>query len=61
MEKYFQDSKNQQLSILNLEIKETLVALKHDCQQAVAYYKNTICLRKSWGMASPYISFKKLD
>ena len=61
MDGYFSRSQRPELGVLNREMKGLLEILKTGPQQqAVAFYKNTDYLRKSWGMASPYISFKKL-
>jgi SAM-dependent methyltransferase len=61
MEKYLRESNNARMSSLNTDIKGMLDVLKKGSpEQTVAYYKSTACLRNSWGMAGPYISFKKL-
>ncbi len=61
MDKYFSRSRKPELSVLNTELKGLLEVLKTGSdQQMVASYKKTNYLRRSWGMASPYISFKKI-
>ncbi len=60
MDRYFASSPCAELKKLNTEIKALLSLLGRDPQAAIGFYKQTEFLQRAWGMAGPYISFKKL-